>query len=104
MTEKPKNTRQRRAKTRTLAPIVLTDDQAGQELQWLRDRLVAQALSQHSINAYLQDLKQLVVWRNKALSQLDKSDFDEYLRFLAGDGRNPRSVARCLSAARHFYR
>lgn len=104
MTEKPKNTRQRRAKTRTLAPIVLTDDQAGQELQWLRDRLVAQALSQHSINAYLQDLKQLVLWRGKALSQFDKTDFAEYLRFLADEGRNPRSVARCLSAARHFYR
>ncbi len=104
LTDKPKNTRQRRAKTRTLAPISLTNDAAGQELQWLRDRLVAQALSQHSINAYLQDLKQLVVWRHKPLSQLDKSDFDAYLRFLAEEGRNPRSVARCLSAARHFYR
>lgn len=104
MTEKPKNTRQRRAKTRILAPITLTNDAAGQELQWLRDRLVAQALSQHSINAYLQDLKQLVLWRGKALSQFDKSDFAEYLRFLAEEGRNPRSVARCLSAARHFYR
>jgi integrase/recombinase XerD len=104
MTEKPKNTRQRRAKTRILAPITLTNDAAGQELQWLRDRLVAQALSQHSINAYLQDLKQLVLWRAKPLSQFDKSDFAEYLRFLAEEGRNPRSVARCLSAARHFYR
>lgn len=104
LADKPKNTRQRRAKTRILAPITLTNDAAGQELQWLRDRLVAQALSQHSINAYLQDLKQLVLWRNKPLSQLDKSDFAEYLRFLAEEGRNPRSVARCLSAARHFYR
>jgi integrase/recombinase XerD len=96
--------RTRRQRSRTLAPVPLPDDQSGAELSWLRDRLVAQALSQHSVNAYLSDLKALVVWCARPMSQLTKDDFDHYWRFMAQDGRSPRSVARCLSAARHFYR
>lgn len=100
----PRTLRSRRQRTRTLAPVPLPDGLAGAELLWLRDRLVAQALSQHSVNAYLTDLKHLVLWQAKPLSALDKTDFDRYWRYLAAEGRSPRSVARCLSAARHFYR
>lgn len=99
-----KTIRTRRGRGRVLSAIVLPDSQSGLELQWLRDRLIAQALSQHSVNAYLQDLKQLVLWTNKPLSTLNKVDFADYLRHLAAEGRSPRSVARCLSAARHFYK
>lgn len=99
-----KASRSRRQRARPLAPVPLPDDVNGAELLWLRDRLIAQALSQHSVNAYLSDLKQLVLWLGKPLSCLEKSDFDQFLTHLAAEGRNPRSVARCLSAARHFYR
>lgn len=96
--------RSRRQRTRILAPVPLPDDLAGAELLWLRDRLVAQALSQHSVNAYLSDLKLLAVWLEKPLSRLDKNDLERYWRYMGEQGRSPRSVARCLSAARHFYR
>ncbi|WP_107866017.1 site-specific tyrosine recombinase XerD [Agitococcus lubricus] len=101
---KPKNTRQRRPKTRQLAPVPLADNPIERELQWLRDRLIAQALSQHSVNAYISDLKHVVHYLQKALSSCQKSDFDNYLHYLASQQRSPRSVARCLSALRHFYR
>ncbi|MEN9429339.1 MAG: site-specific tyrosine recombinase XerD [Pseudomonadota bacterium] len=102
----PKKTtsKPRRQRARSLAAIPLPDDKSGAELVWLRDRLIAQALSQHSVNAYISDLKQLVLWANKPLSLLDKSDFDAFLVNLVSQERSPRSVARCLSAARHFYR
>jgi integrase/recombinase XerD len=99
-----KTTKPRRQRTRVLAAIPLPDDKSGEELVWLRNRLIAQALSQHSVNAYISDLKQLVLWVGKPLSLLDKQDFDGFLAHLAAQERNPRSVARCLSAARHFYR
>ena len=38
----------RRQRGRLLAAVPLPDNLSGVELQWLRDRLVAQALSQHS--------------------------------------------------------
>jgi integrase/recombinase XerD len=63
--------------------VPLPDNQSGVELQWLRDRLIAQALSQHSVNAYLATLKQLVLWANKPLSQLTKTDFEQFLCHLA---------------------
>ena len=99
-----KTTKPRRQRTRVLAAIPLPEDKSGEELVWLRHRLISQALSQHSVNAYISDLKQLVLWANKPLSLLVKSDFDAFLVHLAELERSPRSVARCLSAARHFYR
>jgi integrase/recombinase XerD len=74
-----KTTKPRRQRTRVLAVIPLPDDKSGEELVWLRDRLVSHALSQHSVNAYISDLKQLVLWANKPLSLLVKSDFDAFL-------------------------
>jgi integrase/recombinase XerD len=105
-TSNPKkaSARPRRQHTRTLASIPLPDDKSGAELLWLQNRLISQALSQHSVNAYISDLKQMVLWANKPLSLFNKSDFDSYLVLLAEQEKSPRSVARCLSAARHFYR
>ncbi len=99
-----KTSKTRRQRGRVLAAVPLPDNQSGAELQWLRDRLVAQALSQHSINAYLADLKKMVLWANKPLSMFDKQDFEAFLRELAAQEASPRSVARYLSAARHFYK
>lgn len=94
----------RRQRSRILAVVPLPDNQSGSELQWLRDRLVAQALSQHSVNAYLADLKKIIIWANKPLSVLTKKDFELFLMKLADEESSPRSVARYLSAARHFYK
>ena len=94
----------RRQRGRLLAAVPLPDNLSGVELQWLRDRLVAQALSQHSVNAYLADLKKIVLWANKPLSQLTKTDFEQFLMTLADASSSPRSVSRYLSSARHFYR
>ncbi|HQV21852.1 MAG TPA: site-specific tyrosine recombinase XerD [Agitococcus sp.] len=82
----------------------LPDNQSGAELQWLRDRLVAQALSQHSVNAYIADLKKMILWANKPLSLWQKTDFEDFLVYLTHQDTSPRSVARYLSAARHFYK
>ena len=85
ITKKP-----RRQRGRLLAAVPLPDNLSGVELQWLRDRLVAQALSQHSVNAYLADLKKIVLWANKPLSQLTKTDFEQFLMTLAG--YKPRGI------------
>jgi integrase/recombinase XerD len=41
---------------------------------------------------------------NKPLSQLTKTDFEQFLMTLADASSSPRSVSRYLSSARHFYR
>ncbi len=99
-----KTTKTRRQRGRVLAAIPLPDNQSGAELQWLRDRLVAQALSQHSVNAYIADLKKMILWANKPLSLWQKTDFEDFLVYLTHQDTSPRSVARYLSAARHFYK
>lgn len=100
----PKAPRRRQQRGRVLAAVALPDNQGGEELQWLRTRLVAQALSQHSVNAYIADLKKMIMWANKPLSLWLKADFEAFLTTLASEEASPRSVARYLSAARHFYK
>lgn len=95
--------RNRRQRGRPLAPVPLPDGEAGAELMWFRDRLVAEALSPHTVNGYLTDLKQLAGKAGRPLSQAD----DTVLEAVLGEwmaGGSPRSRARCLSALRHFYR
>jgi len=87
-----------------LTPVSLPEGEAGDELAWLRDRLVAQALSPHTVNAYLSDLKQMVQHGGKPLSAMTGEDLREVMTGLAAAGAGPRSVARALSAARQFYR
>jgi integrase/recombinase XerD len=84
--------------------VVLPDGVAGEELVWFRDRLVAQALSPHTVNAYLTDLKGMVQAVGKPLSLTGKPDIERYLVQWTEMGANPRSLARFLSALRRFCR
>lgn len=94
----------RRQRGRPLTPVVLPDGVAGEELVWFRDRLVAQALSPHTVNAYLTDLKGMVQAVGKPLSLTGKPDIERYLVQWTEMGANPRSLARFLSALRRFCR
>lgn len=96
--------RPRRQRGRPLTPVVLPDGVAGEELVWFRDRLVAQALSPHTVNAYLTDLKGMVQAVGKPLSLTGKPDIERYLVQWTEMGANPRSLARFLSALRRFCR
>lgn len=97
--------RGRRNRLRLPSPVVLPETAAGKELVWFRDRLVAQALSPHSVNAYLSDLKKVVALADgQSLSCLDGPALSGCLERLAESGSSPRSTARCLSALRRFYR
>lgn len=96
--------RPRRGRGRPLAPVVLPDGEAGGELDWLRDRLIARALSPHTVNAYLTDLKMLLLWAGRPLSSLTAEDLSRYLGSLADRASSPRSTARSLSAMKRFYR
>ena len=84
--------------------MVLPEGQAGEELAWLRDRLVAEALSPHTVNAYLSDLKLVLAQTGMPLSSTGRAELEGALAVLSDEGANPRSLARCLSAVRHFYR
>ncbi len=75
------------------------------ELVWFRNKLAAEGLGQQSVSAYLTDLKQVAAWaEGRALSGLTGADLAAYLATPAMLEKNPRSVARLLSALRHFYR
>lgn len=96
--------RSRRQRGRVLSPVVLPEGKAGEELAWLRDRLVAEALSPHTVNAYLSDLKLVLAQTGMPLSSTGRAELEGALAVLSDEGANPRSLARCLSAVRHFYR
>lgn len=96
--------RPRRGRGRPLAPVALPAGEAGGELDWLRDRLIACALSPHTVNAYLTDLKMLLLWSGRSLSSLTADDLGCYLGSLVDRESSPRSVARSLSAMKRFYR
>ncbi len=79
--------------------------------QDLLDRVLQQlwlelGLSRHTLNAYEVDLRLFAAWlapREKALLSADRADILSYLAQKMGEGRQARSLARMLSAARTFY-
>lgn len=74
------------------------------ELTWFRHKLAAEGLSRQTIASYLSDLAQVAAWaEGRALSGLSGLDLADYLATPAMLAKNPRSVARVLSALRHFY-
>lgn len=97
--------KRRRGRVREPTPVVLPPGAAGEELAWLRDRLVAQGLSPHTINGYVSDLKKIVgMTEGRGLASLSGSDLAIVFLALAEEGASPRSMARSLSAVRCFYR
>ncbi len=74
-------------------------------LQGFRDFLVAQTVSPHTRNAYLSDLIQCSqLHTSVALTQWSSDDIADVLIALTKAGKSPRSIARCLSALRQFYK
>ncbi|MEW5838383.1 MAG: site-specific tyrosine recombinase XerD [Pseudomonadota bacterium] len=79
--------------------------------QDLLDRVIQQlwleaGLSRHTLNAYETDLRLFAAWlavREKALLSANRADILGYLAEKMQEGRQARSLARLLSAARRFY-
>ncbi|MBD8009364.1 site-specific tyrosine recombinase XerD [Acinetobacter pecorum] len=73
-------------------------------LQGFRDYLIAQTVSPHTRNAYLSDLMQCAECLSKPLPQWSHDDISDVLIALTKQQKSPRSIARCLSALRSFYK
>lgn len=79
--------------------------------QVLLDRVMQQfwleqGLSQHTLTAYETDLRGFAAWlasREKALLRANRADILSFLAEKMGEGKQARSLARMLSAARRFY-
>lgn len=73
-------------------------------LEGFRDYLVAQSVSPHTRNAYLSDLIQCGQLSSIYLPDWSEHDISDVLIQLTQLGKSPRSIARCLSALRQFYK
>lgn len=73
-------------------------------LQGFRDYLVAQSVSPHTRNAYLSDLIQCGSLSAVNLTDWSSHDVSEVMIELTKLSKSPRSIARCLSALRQFYK
>jgi len=84
----------------------LTEDEA--LIERFTDSLwMENGLSQHTLNAYRQDLMGLAKWtaegNAKSLEQLQKNDLYRYISLRVANGSKARSIARWLSTIRRFY-
>ena len=73
-------------------------------LQGFRDYLIAQTVSPHTRNAYLSDLIQCNDCVQKSMLDWTHDDISDVLIQLTKQSKSPRSIARCLSALRSFYK
>jgi integrase/recombinase XerD len=73
-------------------------------LQGFRDYLIAQTVSPHTRNAYLSDLLQCSELSAQPMPEWQNDDISDVLLKLTQQGKSPRSIARCLSALRSFYK
>ncbi len=69
-----------------------------------QDQLISQGMSPHTQNAYVSDLLQLSACHTLALSQWNEMHIQQALLQLQQQGKNPRSIARSLSALRSFFK
>ena len=89
-------------KPRIPAPVQIPEN--AQFLHGYRDYLIAQTVSPHTRNAYLSDLIQCNSCLTKALPEWNHDDVSDVLIELTKQQKSPRSIARCLSALRSFYK
>ena len=89
-------------KPRIPAPVQIPEN--AQFLHGYRDYLIAQTVSPHTRNADLSDLIQCSSCLTKALPEWDHDDVSDVLIELTKQQKSPRSIARCLSALRSFYK
>ena len=73
-------------------------------LQGFRDYLISHSTSIHTRNAYLSDLIQCAQCSTTLLPKWQNEDIQKVLLVLTEQGKNPRSIARYLSALRQFFK
>lgn len=72
--------------------------------QWLAHLATQRRYAKHTLSAYARDLKQLVELANgMALQEIAERHIRQFLGKLHGQGHQPRSLARMISAWRGFY-
>ncbi len=89
-------------KPRLPTPVVLPRE--APYLQDFRDTLVSQAVSPHTRNAYLSDLKKALQFDETPLPEWSADQINDYLLHLTQAGQSPRSIARSLSALKQFFK
>lgn len=89
-------------KVRLPSPVQIPDEMS--YLQGFRDYLISHSSSIHTRNAYLSDLMQCAVLSSTILPNWQNTDIQAILLKLTEQGKNPRSIARCLSALRQFFK
>ena len=74
---------------------------------WLDQQWLEKGLSEHSLESYRRDIRQLAVWlqgQRVSLLQCQRYQLLEFLADRHQQGVSARSVARQLSAVKSFYR
>ena len=64
-------------------------------------------LSQNTLQAYRSDLSRFIKWVDEnslTPETVERANVSDFLAVLGEQGQSPRSIARLLSALRHFYR
>lgn len=89
-------------KPRIPAPVTIPEHLS--YLQGFRDHLVAQTVSPHTRNAYLSDLMLCSACVPSSMLDWNHDDISDVLIELTKQQKSPRSIARCLSALRAFYK
>lgn len=89
-------------KPRIPAPVTIPEHLS--YLQGFRDHLVAQTVSPHTRNAYLSDLILCSACVPSPMLDWNHDDISDVLIELTKQQKSPRSIARCLSALRAFYK
>lgn len=85
-------------------PIPVTIPEQMSYLQGFRDYLISHSTSVHTRNAYLSDLIQSAQCNQVRLPDWQTEDIQKVLLTLTEQGKNPRSIARYLSALRQFFK
>jgi len=86
--------------------IDISDDEQALLDRVMQQFWLEQGLSRHTLNAYETDLRVFAAWlalREKALLRANRGDILSYLAEKMSEGKQARSLARMLSAARRFY-
>lgn len=89
-------------KPRTPAPVHIPAHLT--YLLGFRDHLVAQMVSPHTRNAYLSDLIQCANLHPQYMPEWQSHDISDVILKLTQQSKSPRSIARCLSALRAFFK
>lgn len=89
-------------KIRQPSPVIIPDAQS--YLCGFRDYLISHSSSIHTRNAYLSDLLQCATYIPQPLPEWQHADIEQLLLKLSEQGKNPRSIARYLSALRQFFK